>query len=532
MQRALSSAAWEASLGCAYGRLRGGGLGAAAGLLGGGGLAPGDSRRTSHSGSSSSGHAAATAAPPSGRGMSGIAASGAGRPAPSAGDCLGSMAPAGRTTSAPASSLHARSRRVPTFASGSSQPDIVGGEDAVAALAGPAAMADHEIASDPFSPVAAELDFVSQRIIRGIKTQIPALSSAAEYFFQLGSEGKRLRPTVLLLMSSVLAGDARSARFDAARPEGEGCPTRDRQQRIAEITEMIHVASLLHDDVIDEASSRRGKKSLNALVGGKMSILAGDFLLARASVTLARIRDTEVVEVLSKVIEDLVTGEVMQLSAAPEQLTSFEFYTRKTYCKTASLFANSCRAVAMLSGSAPADADAAYEYGMHLGLAFQYVDDVLDFTGTSEGMGKDSLADLGVRPPPPIPRWGPARARAGPIGPVAAAATDPPPALRPPRRRTPAQCGTATAPVLFAAEAFPELVPLIRRRFGEEGDVEKAYECVVRSSGIKRTLDLARFHSQKATRSLDALSPSRTAEGASARRALKEIALRVLSRSS
>ena len=90
---------------------------------------------------------------------------------------------------------------------------------------------------------------------------------------------------------------------------------RRRQQRIAEIAEMIHVASLLHDDVLDDASTRRGVLSLNASVGNKLAILAGDFLLARASVSLAALRNTQIVELLSQVLEHLVTGEIMQVRA-------------------------------------------------------------------------------------------------------------------------------------------------------------------------------------------------------------------------
>jgi geranyl diphosphate synthase len=89
---------------------------------------------------------------------------------------------------------------------------------------------------------------------------------------------------------------------------------RRRQQRIAEITELIHVASLLHDDVIDNASTRRGLKALNLVFGNKLAILAGDFLLARASVSLAALRNTEVIELLSQVIEHLVSGEILQVS--------------------------------------------------------------------------------------------------------------------------------------------------------------------------------------------------------------------------
>lgn len=181
---------------------------------------------------------------------------------------------------------------------------------------------------------------------------------------------------------------------------------RRRQQRIAEITEMIHVASLLHDDVIDNAETRRGLKALNSAMGNKIAILAGDFLLARASVSLASLRNTEVIELLSQVIEHLVSGEILQvcgclasfstcsycfspvsyaffatiitcpaalsqMTSQPEELLSVDHYVKKTFYKTASLMANSCKAVAILGGQPREDCQLAWEYGRHLGLAFQ-----------------------------------------------------------------------------------------------------------------------------------------------------------------
>jgi len=147
-------------------------------------------------------------------------------------------------------------------------------------------------------------------------SDIPALGRAAEYFFRVGAEGKRVRPTVILLLASALPAASVQFSQDWLRadfsPAGEHTiNVRRRQQRIAEVAEMIHVASLLHDDVIDNASTRRGMAALNALMGNKLAILAGDFLLARASLTLAALRNTEIVELLSKVLEDLVSGEIM-----------------------------------------------------------------------------------------------------------------------------------------------------------------------------------------------------------------------------
>jgi len=209
------------------------------------------------------------------------------------------------------------------------------------------------------------------------------------------------------------------------------------QCRLAEITEMIHAASLLHDDVIDNAETRRGAPSGNLAFGNKMAILAGDFLLGRASVALARLRDAEVVELLATVIANLVEGEFMQLKNAanhvPGKFTddTFEYYLQKTYLKSASLISKSCRAAALLGGSTQEVADAAYLYGKNLGLSFQLVDDMLDYTVSASELGKPAAADL--------------------------------------------KLGLATAPVLFAWEQFPELGPLMERKFSEKGDVERVF---------------------------------------------------------
>lgn len=168
------------------------------------------------------------------------------------------------------------------------------------------------------------------------------------------------------------------------------------QRRLAEITEMIHVASLLHDDVIDLASTRRGAPSAPSLFGNKLTVLAGDFLLARASLALSRLGDNEVVELVASVLANLVEGEVMQMKGnTPEKgattgagggggnvkLTPeiFEHYMKKTYLKTASLIAKSSRATTILGGCGVRQGwkegevvkDVAYTYGRNVGIAFQ-----------------------------------------------------------------------------------------------------------------------------------------------------------------
>lgn len=160
---------------------------------------------------------------------------------------------------------------------------------------------------------------------------------------------------------------------------------------------MIHTASLLHDDVIDVSLTRRSKPSANAEFGNKMAILAGDFLLARASLALARLRSVQVVELLATVIANLVEGEFMQLkngASGGSAASKFDYYLEKTYLKTASLIAKSCKACAILGGCENQVADICYTYGRNVGMAFQLVDDMLDFVVSADQLGKPSNADL------------------------------------------------------------------------------------------------------------------------------------------
>lgn len=298
------------------------------------------------------------------------------------------------------------------------------------------------------------------------------------------------------------------------------------QKRLAEISEMIHVASLLHDDVIDESELRRGAPSSPSAFGNKLSILGGDFLLGRASVALARLRDVEVVELLATVISNLVEGEVMQMKGvdvgtlqgsglasfwtAPSPMHSsssstntstkdigptpehFTSYLQKTYLKTASLMAKSSRAAVILGGcgetslqqhslstgvpTSPSTLkhcasirDAAYSYGRNLGIAFQLVDDLLDFKSSSVSFGKPSMgADL--------------------------------------------RLGLATAPVLYAWQEFPgeeyRMKEMVERKFSGEGDVERTIEVVNRSNGLVRTAELAKHHADQAVKALDVVPDS------------------------
>ncbi|XP_057494130.1 solanesyl-diphosphate synthase 1, mitochondrial-like isoform X2 [Actinidia eriantha] len=338
---------------------------------------------------------------------------------------------------------------------------------------------------DPFSLVENELSVLANRLRSMVVAEVPDLASAAEYFFKMGVEGKRFRPTVLLLMATALnvpmPVSASNGMVDALPTE-----LRRRQQCIAEITEMIHVASLLHDDVLDDADTRREIGSLNFVMGNKSAVLAGDFLLSRACVALASLKNTEVVSLLAIVVEHLVTGEIMQTTTTSEQRCSMEYYMQKTYYKTASLISNSCKAIALLAGKTAEVSSLAYEYGKNLGLAYQLVDDVLDFTGTSTSLGKGSLSDI--------------------------------------------RHGIIMAPILYAMEEFPQLCEVVDRGFDNPADVNLALDYLGKSRGIQRARELAAKHASLASVAIDTLPESDDKDVLKSRRALVDLTHRVITR--
>ncbi|KAE9607799.1 putative all-trans-nonaprenyl-diphosphate synthase (geranylgeranyl-diphosphate specific) [Lupinus albus] len=339
---------------------------------------------------------------------------------------------------------------------------------------------------DPFSLVADELSLVSNKLRAMVVTEVPKLASAAEYFFKMGVEGKRFRPTVLLLMSTALNLPLPNASPPIEIDDTLAADLRSRQQCIAEITEMIHVASLLHDDVLDDADTRRGIGSLNVVMGNKLSVLAGDFLLSRACVALASLKNTEVVSLLAKVVEHLVTGETMQMTTTSDQRCSMDYYMQKTYYKTASLMSNSCKAIAILAGQTAEVAMLAFEYGKNLGLAFQLIDDVLDFTGTSASLGKGSLSDI--------------------------------------------RHGIVTAPMLYAMEEFPQLRAIVEEGFENPKNIDLTLEYLGKSLGIQRTRELAVRHANLAAAAIDSLPQNDDEEVKKSRRALIDLTHRVITR--
>ncbi|KAI3921771.1 hypothetical protein MKX01_005460 [Papaver californicum] len=336
---------------------------------------------------------------------------------------------------------------------------------------------------DPFTLVADDLFVVASRLRSMVGAEVPKLSSAAEYFFKMGAEGKKFRPTIILLMASALNMStlAPDGVVDSLHDE-----LRSRQLSIAVITEMIHVASLLHDDVLDDAETRRGIGSLNCFMGNKIAVLAGDFLLSRACVALASLRNNEVVTLIAKSVQHLVTGETMQMTTASEQRCSMEYYMEKTYNKTASLISNSCQAVSIITGQTAEVSMLAYDYGRNLGLAFQLIDDVLDFTGTSASLGKGSLSDI--------------------------------------------RHGIVTAPILFAMEEFPQLRKIVDRGFRNPADVDLAIEILGKSNGIQRAIELASEHANLAAAAIRSLPETDNVDVRRSRKALINLTQLVITR--
>jgi heptaprenyl diphosphate synthase len=208
-----------------------------------------------------------------------------------------------------------------------------------------------------------------------VRTEDPFLTDVAGHL--IGAGGKRLRP--LLAICSGYCGGARPATDDVITG--------------AVAVELVHLGSLYHDDVIDEASTRRGVESVNARWSNIVAILAGDFLLARAS-GLAASLGVEVAGLLAATIGELCRGQVLELQRLFDVSRDEESYFGSIEGKTAALFATSCRIGALVAGLDRAAVEALTAYGRHLGVVFQIVDDVLDLTASDEQLGKPAGLDL------------------------------------------------------------------------------------------------------------------------------------------
>lgn len=293
--------------------------------------------------------------------------------------------------------------------------------------------------------LAEDLTAVDALIHRHLTSPVGVIPNLAAHLIDAG--GKRIRPLITLAAARLLGGGG------------------DEPRKLAAAVEFIHSATLLHDDVVDISAMRRGKRSANLIWGNSASVLVGDFLFARSFNLMVETGDIMVLDILARAASVIAEGEVMQLAAANDADTTRERYMEIVAAKTAALFAAAARAGAVAAGRPGAEAIALETFGRELGLAFQLVDDALDYGGLAAAMGKNTGDDF--------------------------------------------KEGKVTLPVVFARDAGDEAERAFWRRVvsGErsEEDFARALALLKRHNAIALTLDAARAHASTARDALSAL---------------------------
>jgi len=222
--------------------------------------------------------------------------------------------------------------------------------------------------------IAGEMSAMDAVIQRRLQSDVPLVAQVSKYIIAAG--GKRLRPALVLLMSGALGYSG------------------EQRLNLAAVVEFIHTATLLHDDVVDESTLRRGRATANEVFGNPASVLVGDFLYSRAFQMMVEAGDMRIMQTLAEATNMIAEGEVQQLMNMHDATLSEEGYLRVIRSKTAKLFEASARIAALLAGSPPAVERHCAAYGQALGTAFQVIDDVLDYDGDVSEMGKNLGDDL------------------------------------------------------------------------------------------------------------------------------------------
>ena len=227
-----------------------------------------------------------------------------------------------------------------------------------------------------FSLIKTEMALVETEFERQASSNIQVINYLGDYLRASG--GKRVRPALLLLSNYAVGGAAKNANV----------------VRLATVMEMLHTATLVHDDIIDNADIRRNRPSVNARFGNQSAVLMGDWLYMSAFETSLKERSLEILDILTRLTRKMTEGELIQLTTlGKSDITETEYFDILQR-KTAFLFSACCEIGAILAGASKEEQNALKEYGMNLGTAFQLADDVLDFTAEEEIMGKAAGADL------------------------------------------------------------------------------------------------------------------------------------------
>ena len=225
-----------------------------------------------------------------------------------------------------------------------------------------------------YDPVADDFSRVNDLIIKRLASDVPLVEKIAQYIIESG--GKRLRPLLVLLSSQAV-----------------GYKGND-HLKLAAVIEFLHTATLIHDDVVDTSDLRRGRSTANARWGNAPSVLVGDFLYARAFEMMVELQSLRIMNVLSHATAVIAEGEVLQLTNIKNPDLSEDKYMEVIHNKTAMLFEAASHTGGLLAGASEEQETGLRDYGKHLGLAFQLVDDVLDYRGDAEAMGKNVGDDL------------------------------------------------------------------------------------------------------------------------------------------
>ncbi|MDR2689997.1 MAG: polyprenyl synthetase family protein [Azoarcus sp.] len=225
-----------------------------------------------------------------------------------------------------------------------------------------------------FAPIAADMKAVDAVIRDRLHSEVVLIQQVAEYIIQSG--GKRLRPALVLFAANALGYRG------------------IQHHELAAVVELIHTSTLLHDDVVDESELRRGNQTANAMFGNAAAVLVGDFLYSRAFQMMVNVDNMRVMQVLADTTNVIAEGEVLQLLNCHDADVTVEGYLRVIRFKTAKLFEAAARLGAILAGADETTAQNLADFGMHLGTAFQIIDDVLDYSADEAATGKHLGDDL------------------------------------------------------------------------------------------------------------------------------------------
>ena len=294
-----------------------------------------------------------------------------------------------------------------------------------------------------------DMEQVDALILECMQSEVKLIPQLAKYLISAG--GKRIRPLMTLAAAKLFNADMQKA------------------YPLAAAVEFIHTATLLHDDVVDESEERRGQKAANLVFGNQASVLVGDFLFSKSFELMVRAESLEILRILSSASAVIAQGEVKQLSTANNIDTTLDAYMDVIASKTAALFAASCEIGPVLAGASAEDALALKNYGNKIGIAFQIIDDTLDYAADQKKLGKEIGDDF--------------------------------------------KEGKMTAPVIYALENATDEERefwrrTINRKKQKDGDFDTALEMINTHGAIERSTDLAKLYAYGSKEELTRLQDS------------------------